>query len=80
MSFFNTDYPFCISKHFYLMCCSIIDRFTLDAFSYGIFDYEVDSMHDEDAILYQFMKVFNESSAADNPIAGLASKYLFIDM
>jgi hypothetical protein len=29
-------------------------------------------MHDEDAILYQFMKVFNESSAADNPIAGLA--------
>jgi hypothetical protein len=37
-------------------------------------------VHDEDAILYQFMKVFNESSAADNPIAGLASKYLFIDM
>lgn len=54
---------------------SIIDRFTLDAFSYGVFDYEVDSMHDEDVILYQFMKVFNESSAADNPIAGLARVY-----
>ncbi|XP_063437510.1 cytochrome P450 3A4-like isoform X1 [Mytilus trossulus] len=53
----------------------IVDRYTLDAFANAAFDYKVNSMKDENATLYQFMKVFNESSSADNPVAGLARVY-----
>lgn len=59
------------------MFCSVVDRFTLDAFAYSGFNYKVNSLEDENALLFQFMKAFNQSAAADNPIAGLASKYLY---
>ncbi|KAJ8311577.1 hypothetical protein KUTeg_010932 [Tegillarca granosa] len=57
----------------YLLSCSVVDRFTLDAFAYSGFNYKVNSLKDENALLFQFMKAFNHSAAADNPIAGLAS-------
>ncbi|XP_063437513.1 cytochrome P450 3A4-like [Mytilus trossulus] len=53
----------------------LIDRYTLDAFADSGFDFEANSLDNEDALLYRFMKEFNHSAAADNPIAGLARVY-----
>ncbi|XP_061185431.1 cytochrome P450 3A28-like isoform X1 [Saccostrea echinata] len=54
---------------------SLIDRFSVDAFAYAAFNYNVNSLDDENATLYRYMKAFNHSSAADNPAAGLARVY-----
>lgn len=54
---------------------SLVDRYTLDAFAKSGFDFNSDSLDNDDALLYRFMKEFNHSSAADNPIAGLARVY-----
>ncbi|CAG2233459.1 CYP5A [Mytilus edulis] len=56
---------------------SLIDRYTLDAFADSGFDFEANSLDNEDALLYRFMKEFNHSAAADNPIAGLAHEKIY---
>lgn len=53
----------------------LVDRYSLDAFADACFDYQAGSLDDEDALLYRFMKEFNHSAAADNPVAGLARMY-----
>lgn len=53
----------------------LVDRYTLDAFATSGFDFTANSLEDEDALLYRFMKEFNHSAAADNPLAGLARVY-----
>lgn len=53
----------------------LVDRYSLDAFADACFDYQAGSLDDEDALLYRFMKEFNHSAAADNPVAGLARVY-----
>ena len=58
----------------YFNIFSLVDRYTLDAFADSGFDFPSNSLDNEDALLYRFMKEFNHSAAADNPIAGLASK------
>jgi len=70
--FFQFNLIFCHLKFF-----SLVDRYTLDAFATSGFDFNANSLEDEDALLYRFMKEFNHSAAADNPLAGLASKYFF---
>ena len=70
--FFFFNLIFCHFKFF-----SLVDRYTLDAFSTSGFDFNANSLENEDALLYRFMKEFNHSAAADNPFAGLASKFFF---
>ena len=52
----------------------VVDRYSLDAFAYSAFDHDIDSLNDPDALLFRFMTEFNNSAAADNPIAGLCRK------
>lgn len=62
---------------YFFVIFSLVDRYTLDAFATSGFDFNADSLENEDALLYRFMKEFNHSAAADNPLAGLASKTFF---
>lgn len=59
---------------------SLVDRFSLDAFANAAFNYKVNSLDDPDATLFRYMRAFNHSSSADNPIAGLASKSCLLMM
>ena len=54
--------------------CSLVDRFSLDAFANAAFNYKANILDNPEATLFRYMHAFNHSSSADNPIAGLASK------
>lgn len=74
--FLKTSFLILLSFFFF----SLVDRFSLDAFANAAFNYKVNSLDDPDATLFRYMMVFNHSSSADNPIAGLASKSCLLMM
>lgn len=51
---------------------SLVDRFSLEAFASAAFNYKGNILDDPNATLFRYMRAFNHSSSADNPIAGLA--------
>ncbi|XP_046343920.2 cytochrome P450 3A9-like [Haliotis rufescens] len=50
----------------------LTERYTLDAFANAAFDYNCDSLNNDQELLYRFMLAFNKSGAAENPLAGFA--------
>ncbi|XP_033725113.1 cytochrome P450 3A12-like [Pecten maximus] len=54
---------------------SLLDRFTLDAFALSAFNYEVNSMDNSDATLYQFMTETLDAASTENPLTGIARVY-----
>lgn len=59
---------------------SLVDRFSLEAFASAAFNYKGNILDDPNATLFRYMRAFNHSSSADNPIAGLASKSFLLMM
>lgn len=59
---------------------SLVDRFSLEAFASAAFNYKGNILDDPNATLFRYMRAFNHSSSADNPIAGLASKLFLLMM
>lgn len=59
---------------------SLVDRFSLEAFASAAFNYKGNILDDPNATLFRYMRAFNHSSSADNPIAGLASKSCLLMM
>lgn len=59
---------------------SLVDRFSLEAFASAAFNYKGNILDDPNATLFRYMRAFNHSSSADNPIAGLASKLCLLMM
>ncbi|KAK3095663.1 hypothetical protein FSP39_017328 [Pinctada imbricata] len=53
----------------------LLDRYVVDSFAYSGFDYDVDSLNNENAPLYRYMVEFNNSASAENPATGLCRVY-----
>lgn len=52
---------------------SLVDRYILDSFAKSCFDFNTNSLDNEDVLSYRFMKAFNQSAAS--PISRLARIY-----
>ncbi|XP_060077359.1 cytochrome P450 3A12-like [Ylistrum balloti] len=54
---------------------TLLDRFTLDAFALSAFNYDVNSIENPDAILYQFMTESIKAASTENQLTGIARVY-----
>ncbi|XP_050397722.1 cytochrome P450 3A18 [Patella vulgata] len=50
----------------------IIERYMLDSLAFGAFNYNSDSLNNDDEILLEYVQQYNYSASTENPCSGLA--------